>query len=66
MDHITACKAKEGANDDDISRHLSYEEATTMRGKCFLLCLQESFGLVSTECSFQTPCFTICSTKLLV
>lgn len=56
MDHITVCKAKEGASDEDVARHMAYEEAITKAGKCFDLCLQESFGLVSTELGSVENC----------
>lgn len=56
MDHITMCKTKVGASDEDVARHMAYEGVTTMTGKCFVLCLQESFGLVSTKPSSKENC----------
>lgn len=47
--YVTECKAKEGASDDDIKRHIIGMEAKTMPGKCLVACLHEAVGLVSAK-----------------
>lgn len=41
------CKDKEGASDEDFTRHASFEEQITPEGKCLVACVQESLGMVN-------------------
>lgn len=40
------CKSKVGASDEDVTRHMGFQEALTHAGKCLASCVEEGFGIV--------------------
>lgn len=40
------CKVKEGATDDDVTRHMGFLDAVSHAGKCLAKCMEEALGLV--------------------
>lgn len=40
------CKAKEGATEEDVTRHMGFQDALSHAGKCIASCMEEMLGIV--------------------
>lgn len=40
------CKVTEGATEEDVTRHMGFQEAISYAGKCLASCVEEAIGIV--------------------
>lgn len=52
MDILKICKDDVGASDGELNEFLN-NEITTHNGKCLLLCMMKSLGLVNVKINFD-------------
>lgn len=61
-----ACKSKEGATEEDVTRHMGFQDALSHAGKCLAACVEDALGIVIIkEISFLIFLLIFCSDLLL-
>lgn len=43
---LMQCKSKEGATEEDVTRHMGFQDALSHAGKCIASCMEEALGIV--------------------
>lgn len=41
-----ACRTQVGASEEDVTRHMGFQDAISHAGKCLAACVEETLGIV--------------------